>query len=514
MAILFQKTLTHFIKPSAYFSQSLFVKVIHQAKQLLTSTAIVSGGEAFTYQQLITRSQEIATAILKNTSDLQEARIAFMVSPGFDYVATLWGIWQAGGVVVPLCLTHPPLSLHHTLKDSVASCVITSAEFQSVLEPIVAQLPVTLLMLSDVDKKISTLPEVSSQRRAMILYTSGTTNLPKGVVTTHKNIEAQIAALVNAWHWNNHDHTLCILPLHHVHGIVNVICCSLWVGATCEFLPSFDAANVFHVFMQGRVNVFMAVPTIYYKLVAYWETLPQNHQQEIGKILLDFRLMVSGSAALPESVMENWKKISGHILLERYGMTELGMAISNPYIGERKAGHVGLPLPGVSIRLCNERDETVNDEPGEIQVKGDNVFLEYWNKPEETSKNFTLDGWFRTGDVAVLNNGYYRIMGRSSVDIIKSGGYKISALEIEEVLRQHPSVSDCSVVGLDSEEWGELVAAALIATEPLDIQELTHWLKERMPGYRIPRKFLFVNELPRNAMGKVTKNDVKKLFTV
>jgi malonyl-CoA/methylmalonyl-CoA synthetase len=227
-----------------------------------------------------------------------------------------------------------------------------------------------------------------------------------------------------------------------------------------------------------------------------------------------FRLMVSGSAALPVSVMEKWEKISGHRLLERYGMTEIGMAISNPYEGERKAGFIGLPLPGVSIRLADEANIELEDTsaPGEIQVKGENVFKEYWHRPEATTSSFTTDGWFKTGDIAEIENGYYKILGRNSVDIIKSGGYKISALEIEEVLRSHRAVSDCAVVGLPDEEWGEIVAAAIVGDSSLDTDELTSWLKARMPGYRVPRKYLMLSELPRNAMGKVTKNDVKKLF--
>jgi malonyl-CoA/methylmalonyl-CoA synthetase len=228
-----------------------------------------------------------------------------------------------------------------------------------------------------------------------------------------------------------------------------------------------------------------------------------------------FRLMVSGSAALPVTVMEKWKIISGHTLLERYGMTEMGMAISNPYDSERKAGYVGLPLPGVQIRLADENNNDVAaNEPGEILVKGANVFHEYWNKPEATKKEFTNDGWFKTGDVAIIEDGYYRIMGRNSVDIIKSGGYKISALEIEEVLRTHPAIKDCAVVGLENEEWGELVAAALVIKEDetIDTAALNTWIRERMPAYRVPRKYVVIKELPRNAMGKVTKNDVKKLF--
>ncbi len=493
------------------------IEAIIQASRHPDSVAILAGGKSFTYRQLLSASEDIGTTLLLEKSDLSEARVAFMVSPGFDCVATLWGIWQSGGVAVPLCLAHPVNSLSYTLSDSGSEIVVASPEFESILKPLCEGNKLRLVVLNASAGSVKvTLPDVSPERRAMILYTSGTTNLPKGVVITHLNLEAQITTLVTAWKWNEDDHVLCVLPLHHVHGIVNVVCCSLWAGARCEFLPAFDAKNIFEILVAGKVNVFMAVPTIYYKLIALWEELPSKQKQNISMALAHFRLMVSGSAALPVSVMDNWKKISGHLLLERYGMTELGMAIGNPYNGERKPGHVGIPLPGVSVRLCNEKDEVVHDEPGEIQVKGDNVFLEYWNKPEETKKSFTLDGWFKTGDVAVLENEYYRILGRNSVDIIKSGGYKISALEIEEVLRQHPAIKDCAVVGLENEEWGELVAAVLVIkeNEKMDTLTLTGWLKEKIPAYRIPRKFLVVNELPRNSMGKVPKNEVKKLFSI
>ena len=229
----------------------------------------------------------------------------------------------------------------------------------------------------------------------------------------------------------------------------------------------------------------------------------------------EFRLMVCGSAALPISVMEKWENLSGQRLLERYGMTELGMAISNPYIGARKAGYVGMPLPGVVIQLVNEQYEVVEaGTPGEIVVKGNNVFLEYWQKPAATSETFTKDGWFKTGDIAVVEEGYYRIMGRSSVDIIKSGGYKISALEIEEVLRQFVQIEDCAVVGIDDEEWGELIVAAIVIKPDTSFEEsnLNTWIVQQMAAYKKPRKYLILDELPRNAMGKVVKNDVKKLF--
>lgn len=349
----------------------------------------------------------------------------------------------------------------------------------------------------------------------MILYTSGTTGNPKGVVSTHQNLEAQITSLVASWEWQQDDRILNVLPMHHVHGIVNILCCALWSGACCEFLSKFDPAEVFQIFKKKKVNLFMAVPTIYYQLIGHWNELPEAAQSEISAALAAFRLMVSGSAALPVSTLRQWEQISGHTLLERYGMTEMGMAISNPYRGARRPGCIGQPLAGVSVRLADENNAPVGlDTPGEIQVKGANVFTEYWGKPDATRETFTEDGWFKTGDVAILENGSYRILGRNSVDIIKSGGYKISALEIEEALRKHPAVKDCAVVGIPDEEWGELIAAGIVLTDRYDtLPDLKEWLKDQLPKYKIPRKYLVQADLPRNVMGKVAKKELQNLFT-
>jgi len=487
---------------------------IKNAKAHSTRIAIVSEGKSYSYKDLLEASHQYASLLLNNQSDLKEERVCFMVHPGFDYVKIQWAIWRAGGIAVPLCLSHPLPSLQYVIEDTEATVIIVSPEYESVLKNTAEQKKIRLIVVNNLLRSIeSDLPAITADRRAMILYTSGTTNLPKGVVSTHGNLLAQVSALVSAWKWNEDDSILCILPLHHVHGIVNVIGCAMYSGARCEFLPEFDAGFVFNVFKSGRINLFMAVPTIYFKLIMHYESLPSSEQFELTQAMKKFRLMVSGSAALPVTVMEKWKKISGHTLLERYGMTEIGMGLSNPYDGERKAGFVGMPLPGVNVRLVDEnyKDVTKN-ESGEIIIKGANVFHEYWNKPDATYESFTPDGWFKTGDVAVIEDGYYRIMGRNSVDIIKSGGYKISALEIEEVLRTHPSIKDCAVVGLDNEEWGELVAAAITTNESIETNVINSWIRERIPAYRVPRKYVILKELPRNAMGKVTKNDIKKLF--
>jgi malonyl-CoA/methylmalonyl-CoA synthetase len=493
------------------------IELIDRAYQQSDRRAILSDGASFTYRDVLDRSATIATWLLHDQDDLLESRVAYMISPGYDYVTVQWAIWRAGGIAVPLCTAHPLPSLQYTIEDSDASILIISREYLLILEDWAKNKGMRILCIEDVHRvplSHKRLPDITPTRRAMILYTSGTTNLPKGVVTTHTNITAQISTLVSCWEWASSDHILCVLPLHHVHGIINIVSCALWSGATVEFLPAFSAISVFEKMLGGRINLFMAVPTIYFKLIAYWESLPAEQQTQITTHLSRFRLMVSGSAALPESIMQKWKSISGHTLLERYGMTEIGMGISNPYRGERKPGYIGLPLPGVSVRLADENNNVVPDDiPGEIQIKGGNVFHEYWRKPDATAKSFTPDGWFKTGDIGIVEQGYYKILGRDSVDIIKSGGYKISALEIEEVLRTHPTVIDCSVIGIADEEWGELVAAVLILKEkPGDTELLHQWIRTKLPAYKCPRRYKIIDELPRNAMGKVTKNELKNLF--
>lgn len=474
--------------------------------------AIISNGKSYRYDHILEKSEEIACYLLDSNTDLHESRVAFMVEPGFDYVAVQWGIWRAGGIAVPLCITYPEDALMYVVEDTQAIHIIASEVFLDTALKVASKFNCSFTTVENCLAEKKSLPEIGIDRRAMILYTSGTTSKPKGVVTTHKNITAQITSLVGAWKWVSSDHILCVLPLHHVHGIINVIGSALWSGATCEFLPKFSPEGVFENFYKGEINLFMAVPTIYFKLITYVDACSDLEKVNIYNCLKKFRLMVSGSAALPVSVMEKWKLVSGHDLLERYGMTEIGMGISNPYEGKRRPGFIGQPLPGVSIRLTDEQDFHVHGEPGEIQVKGDTVFNEYWNRHEATLTTFTKDGWFKTGDIAELVDGSYRILGRSSTDIIKSGGYKISALEIEEIMREEKGILDCSVVGLPDDEWGELVAAALITSELFNLEGLIDSLKNKLPSYKMPRKFTLLAELPRNAMGKVTKNELKKIF--
>ncbi|MBD2297744.1 AMP-binding protein [Nostoc sp. FACHB-190] len=477
--------------------------------------AIIADTGVFTYQDLLQASGQIAANLLQNTVDLQEQRVAFLIPPGFEYVATQWGIWRAGGIAVPLCISHPRPELEYVIINSGASMIIAHPQYEDIMRSLATENNLRFILTSDTPPNhIVNLPEIDITRRALILYTSGTTGKPKGVVTTHQNIQAQVTSLITAWEWTSSDRILHVLPLHHIHGIINVLTCALWAGAECLMLSKFDAEVVWNRICEDDLTLFMAVPTIYVKLIAAWESTTAERQQTMTAGCKKMRLMVSGSAALPVQVLEKWQNISGHFLLERYGMTEIGMALSNSLHGQRHAGYVGQPLPQVEVRLVDESGEIVPAEtPGEIQVKSPGVFLEYWQNPQATAKTFK-DGWFCTGDLAVVENGNYRILGRMSVDIIKTGGYKVSALEIEEVLRTHPDIQECAVVGVADPEWGERVCAALVLhpQRQLTLESFRSWAKEQLAVYKVPTKILTVAELPRNAMGKVTKPAVVELF--
>nr|XP_046202148.1 malonate--CoA ligase ACSF3, mitochondrial-like [Oncorhynchus gorbuscha] len=328
----------------------------------------------------------------------------------------------------------------------------------------------------------------------MIIYTSGTTGRPKGVLHTHSNIQAMVQVLVSEWGWSRDNVILHTFPLHHIYGIVNKLLCPLWVGATTVMLPTFQPQKVWEVLLSSKalmVNVFMAVPTIYSELIRHNEQhFSQPHDQDFVRAACKKRIrpMVSGSSALPQPTLLRWEEITGHTLLDRYGMTEIGMALSNPL-----EGAVGVPLPGVEVCIVmtkavsttvaegNSRETQVfsalEGKEGELRVRGDQVFTEYWNKPEATRESFTEEDWFKTGDTVVYTDGVYWIMDRTSVDIIKSGGYRISALEVQRPLLAHPDTTDVAVIGARDATWEQKVTAVvqLKRGRSMTLSELKTW---------------------------------------
>lgn len=311
------------------------IPLVTRARAHRERTAILSADGRFTYEKLLDASARIAAPLLGTKADLGEERVAFLVPGGFSYVAIQWAVWRAGGVAVPLSPSHPPPELDYVIADSGARTIVGDPRFEERLHPIVAARGLRWIPTDALagGPALESPPPIDRSRRAMILYTSGTTSRPKGVVSTHRNLEARIETLVGAWEWRADDRILHVLPLHHVHGIVNALCCALWSGAACEMLDGFDAEEVWRRLAAGETTLFMAVPTIYAKLAAAWEEAPPERRRTLSAACGGMRLLVSGSAALPVELSERWREIGGQTLLERYGLTETGMVLSDPLRG-------------------------------------------------------------------------------------------------------------------------------------------------------------------------------------
>ncbi|XP_078608127.1 malonate--CoA ligase ACSF3, mitochondrial-like [Branchiostoma floridae x Branchiostoma japonicum] len=570
---LYLKNSAFFLQNGIYFSSSSTqgAPVFLRAQKYADRTAIIDRNGSHSYLDLLQQScllSQKISAVQGTSDDVKGARIAFLCPNDVSYVISQWSAWISGGVAVPLCKTHPVPELEYVISDSQASLLMYTEDYADKAAIIAENSDIKPLMLkrenyiqkengemkTKMGECVDLLLDLGSRswkdRDAMIIYTSGTTGRPKGVLTTHKNLQAQVEAMVETWEWSHTDVILHVLPLHHVHGIVNCLMCPLWSGAMVTMMEQFSAENTWKALLSAsllsqwsdsaspRMNVFMAVPTIYAKMIEHYDkhyTKPRVRDYVKAVCREKVRLMVSGSAALPQPIMERWEEITGHRLLERYGMTEIGMALSNPLHGDRRAGTVGKPLPGVEVRIVQQNSSAgpqnstvvaqgnhsytqvspgMEEQEGELLVKGPAVFKQYWNRPDATTEAFTQDGWFKTGDTAVLRDGYFSIMGRTSVDIIKSGGYKISALDVERHLLAHDGIADCAVVGVTDLTWGQRVAAIVVLRKgaSLSLGELKNWGKDRMPSYLIPSEIKLVPVLPRNAMGKVNKKELLKEF--
>ena len=342
---------------------------------------------------------------------------------------------------------------------------------------------------------------------AALLYSSGTTGKPKGAMLTHGNLASNAAALVEAWEFSGSDRLLHALPLFHAHGLFVGVSCTLYSGASMRFLTRFDAAAVLRFLPEA--TVFMGVPTYYTRLLA---------EPGFGaETCRGVRLFVSGSAPLLPETFHRVRAATGHTVLERYGMTETLMNSSNPLHGERIAGSVGLPLPGIALRIADTRDRTLpKEEIGEIQVKGPNVCRGYWRNAQKTAEAFTEDGWFRTGDLGRRDaRGYHFIVGRAK-DLIISGGLNVYPKEVEDCIDALDGVAESAVVGIADADFGEAVAAVVVrrdgsAATPDEAAVIGH-VKDRLANFKVPKRVRFLTELPRNAMGKVEKTELRRLL--
>ncbi|MCA9969808.1 MAG: AMP-binding protein, partial [Anaerolineales bacterium] len=340
----------------------------------------------------------------------------------------------------------------------------------------------------------------------LMIYTSGTTGRPKGAELTHGNLTANLDSLHQAWGWRADDVLLHVLPIFHVHGLIVALHGALNAGATAVLLPKFDAEQTLHMLQARRCTVFMGVPTIHRRLV--------NAPNAAGCDLRHMRLLTSGSDRLPDDLFVAFQETFGHTLLERYGMSETSMLISNPLHGERRIGSVGLPLPGVEVRIVHPETEAPlpDGEVGAVQVRGANVCKGYWRQPDKTAAAFTPDGWLRTGDMGLREpDGYFTLKGRSK-DLIISGGYNVYPPEVELVLAAHPAVAASAVIGCADAEWGERVTAVIVVREGTAVTaaEIIAHCRRHLVDYKVPRRVRFVDDFPRNALGKIQKAELRQ----
>lgn len=482
-----------------------------------------------TYAELDRLVQQ--TAVYLRSLGLQPGdRVGLQLSKSLEFILLHLASVRLGAITLPLNLAYPPDEVKYFLEDSGAKLFFALESSREKTQSILSDLselqecvflnPVQLdefqLLITNYQSHAGFRPleeharllnhQDSSEDTAVIIYTSGTTGRPKGAEITHGNLISNLQALHEAWGWQPEDVLLHVLPIFHVHGLFVALHGALHAGATTLLMREFDAERALRMMADGKCTVFMAVPTIHQRLL----DVPGADQFDLSKM----RLITSGSDRLPDEVFTGFQQTFGYTLLERYGMTETGMNCSNPLQGERRLGSVGLSLSGVQVRVVNPEDDHIlaAGEIGEVQLRGPNVFKRYWKQPQKTAESFTHDGWFKSGDLGFLDSGGYLTLCGRSKDLIISGGLNIYPSEVERVLAEHPSVAACAVIGCPDREWGERVTAVVVPdkTEPVTGEELIRFCRERLAAYKSPKSIVFREELPRNAMGKIQKAELRK----
>ncbi len=505
--------------------------------------AVLFGAETWSYERLAAETVRWAAAL--RVWGLQPAdRVALVLENSPAFLTTYLGIHLAGGIVVLVNTQYRQVELRHILSDAGVRLCVTDRHRYAELTRVEDDLPaleavvvdaVARSMNSDGEARTEATRRVpvvynrdrflaggdleptftppSAESIAVIGYTSGTTGRSKGAMLTHHNLVANAAAIVEAWHWTAADRLLLTLPLFHVHGLCVGIHGTLLTGSTVDLRPRFDAEEALSTLLRGGATMFFGVPTMYTRLIAA--------AQRRGERPAALRLYVSGSAPLSAQTYEEFEQLFGQRILERYGMTETLMNLTNPYEGERRPGTVGQPFPGQEARIVDvqSRQPILDDRMGEIQVRGPHVFAGYWQQPEATAAAFDADGWFTTGDLGWRSaDGYYTISGRAR-ELIISGGYNIYPREVEEVLVTHPAVAEAAVLGLADPEYGEQVVAAIVLDAQAGVSpdgtgqlsdDLIALCRDQLAGYKKPRRIEFVDALPRNALGKIQKHILRQ----
>lgn len=467
------------------------------------------GDRVLTYGDVDRRAVDLAAALVE-LGVRPGDRVAVRTEKHPDVIALYLATLRIGGVYLPLNTGYTGAELAYFLQDARPRVLVTTPGAEGDVD---ADATTVVTLGPDGTGTLGghrasgPVPPVAVDLddAAAILYTSGTTGRSKGAVLTHRALASNCAALNEAWRFTADDVLVHALPLFHIHGLFVAVNMTITTGASLHFLTKFDPDAI--VELLGSSTVLMGVPTFYTRLL--------DHPGLTAEATAGMRLFVSGSAPLTTETHQAWSARTGHAILERYGMTETGMMTSNPYDGERRAGTVGAALPGVDVRVVDRESGAplAVGEIGSIQVKGPNVFREYWGKPEKTAEEFTDDGYFVTGDVGVYDaDGYLSIVGRDK-DLIISGGYNVYPKEIEDVLDEHPAVRESAVVGLPHRDLGEVPAAVVVRDgTSVTAEELIATLRDKIARFKQPRAVEFVDELPRNVMGKVQKAELRATY--
>jgi malonyl-CoA/methylmalonyl-CoA synthetase len=496
----------------------------------------IPSGNQYSYEQLLKDISGWRQVLGPYCHSSNGCRIAIMGENSYQFTAVFYAaLTLSNTLAMPLCTNHTQAEIEYQLNDSRATVIVTPNRFVDKVQFAHSQAKILVYEDQALTGSFDDIASIENcETSGHILYTSGTSGNPKGVVTPLHTFAAQAAALTKQWDISEKTNFLHTLPLHHVHGLLIALTLPLLAGGRVEFLFPFSPEKLVSRLFDNtlpQVNTYTAVPTIYTRLTAYLKTLSPEDQGLARTALQSLRLAMCGSAALPAPLRDSWESFTdGKVpLLERYGMTETGITLSqslDPYL--RRNGTVGGPVPSVVARLVEtdtnktvyQSDGSVQSDgaQGEIQLSGPVIFKEYWGKPEATAETFSSDGWFKTGDIAQVDKyGNLAILGRASMDIIKSGGEKISALEIEREILGLSQVLECSVLGVPSEEWGEEVSVVAVLSEQgksenFGLEDLKAALRQTLARWKIPKKLVVVDMIPRNQMGKVNKKNLKSLF--
>ncbi len=452
-------------------------------------------GSTYTFGEVDNRSNRLAQLFLDRGLRKGD-RLSVYLANSIELIDIFLACVKTGIVFVPINILYRDREIAHILADAEPSALITETG-------ITAAVPIW--RTAELTEAAGTLPParpavtLDGDDPVGIIYTSGTTGASKGAILTHNNFASNAINLLTCWQISGADRFLLALPLFHVHALGNGLHCWLASGCFMRLLERFEYQTAAETMLDFRPTLFFGVPTIYVRLL----DIPKDTAQQIGG---DMRLFVSGSAPLPAHVMEEFRERYGHTILERYGMSETLMNIGNPYTGERRPGSVGLPLPGISVRLLDADGHPVPDgTTGEVALRGPNIFTGYWRREEATQAAFR-DGYFRSGDLATRSpDGYYTLCGRKS-DLIISGGFNIYPREIEELLQEQPGVKEVAVVGVPDRLRGEVPVAYLVADGAFDVAAIEAECRRKLASFKVPRGFLAVEQLPRNAMGKIQKH--------